>query len=86
MIDHSSLIFLVFVLEYRVLLLFCSNLNALGVDESEKGIFASLKSSTQLPPSPSKDGDRVDDSGAGMAESPVAEGAGQKSFVVGTGE
>ena len=44
-----------------------------------------MKSIAQLPPSPSKDGDRVDDSGAGMAESPVAEGAGQKSFVVGIG-
>ena len=75
-----------FVLIYRVLSLFCSNPDALGVDDSEKGIFSSLKSIAQLPPSPSKDGDRVDDSGAGMAESPMAEEAGQKSSVAGTSE
>ena len=86
MTDHSSLIFLVFVLEYRVLLLFCSNPEALGVDESEKGFFASLKSITQLLPSPSKDGDRLVDTAAGTAESPAAEEAGKKSPVAGTGE
>ena len=49
MIDYLSLLF-AFVLEYRVLLLFYSNPDALGVDELEKGIFSSLKSMTQLPP------------------------------------
>ena len=45
-----------------------------------------MKSIAQLPPSPSKDGDRVDDSGAGMAESPMAEEVSQKSSVAGTSE
>ena len=48
--------------------MFCSNRDALGIDESEKGIFDSLKNITQLPTSPSKDEGRVDDSAAGTAE------------------
>jgi len=56
------LVFFAFILKLRVLSLFCSNPDALGVDDSEKGIFASLKSIAQLPPSPSKDDDRLDDS------------------------
>ena len=65
---------------------FFSNPDALGIDESEKGIFGSLKSIAQLPPSPSKDGDRLGDTAAGTAESPRAEEAGKKSPVVGIGE
>ena len=74
------------MLKHRVLLLFCSNPDALGVDESEKGIFSSLKSIAQLPPSPSKNDDRLGDSAAGVAESPAAEEAGKKSPIAGTGE
>ena len=66
--------------------MFCSNPDAFGIDESEKGIFDSLKNITQLPSSPSKDGDRLGDTAAGTAESPVAEEAGKKSPVVGIGE
>ena len=86
LIDHLSFGFFIFVLKCRVLPLFCSNPEALGVDESEKGFFASLKSITQLLPSPSKDGDRLVDTAAGTAESPAAEEAGKKSLVAGTGE
>ena len=39
-----------------------------------------------MPPSPSKDDDRLGDSAAGTADSPVAEEAGKKSPVAGTGE
>ena len=46
---------------------FCSNPDALGFDESEKGIFGSLKNITQLPPGSPKEGDRVADSAAGGA-------------------
>ena len=74
------------MLKCQVLPLFCSNPDALGIDESEKGIFGSLKSIAQLPPSPSKDGDRLGDTAAGTAESLVAEEAGKKSPVVGIGE
>ena len=49
-------------------------------------IFASLKSITQLPPSPSRNDDRLGDSDAGMAESPATEeGEGRKSPVADTG-
>ena len=66
--------------------MFCSNPDALGIDESEKGIFDSLKNITQLPPSPSKDEGRVDDSAAGMAENLATGEAGKKSPVVGSSE
>jgi len=66
--------------------LFCSNPDALGVDDSEKGIFSSLKSIAQLPHSPSNGDDRVDDSATGTAESPMSKEASQKSPVAGTGE
>ena len=85
LIDHLSFAFFIFVLKCRVLPLFCSNPDALGVDESEKGFFAS-KSITQLPPSPSKDGDRLVDTAAGTAESPAAEEAGKKSPIAGIRE
>ena len=72
---------------YRVLPLFCSNPNALGIDDMIKDpIFASLKSITQLPPSPSRNDDRLGDSDAGTAESPATEeGEGRKSPVADTG-
>jgi len=66
--------------------LFCSNPDAFGIDESEKGIFDSLKNITQLPSSPSKDGDRLGDSAAGTTVSPAAEEEGKKSPVTGIGE
>ena len=59
--------------------LFCSNPDALGIDESEKGIFGSLKSIAQLPPSPPKEDDRVADS----AE-PGPREADKKSPIAGT--
>ena len=65
---------------------FCSNLDALGFDESEKGIFGSLKNITQLPPGSPKEGDRVADSAVGMAENLVPREAGRKSSVVDTGK
>ena len=49
---------------------FCSNPDAFEVDGKEKDpIFDSLNSITQLPPSPSKDGGRPEDS---AAQSPSA--------------
>ena len=60
--------------------MFCSNPDAFGIDESEKGIFDSLKNITQLPPSPSKDEGRVDDSAAGTAENLAIGEAGKKSL------
>ena len=87
LIDHSSLLSLFCVLKYRVLPLFCSNPNALGIDDTVKDpIFASLKSITQLPPSPSRNDDQLGDSAAGTSESPAAEEAGKKSPVADTGE
>ena len=54
---------------------FCSNPDALGFDESEKGIFGSLKNITQLPPGSPKEGDRVADFAAGAAKNLVTEEA-----------
>ena len=65
---------------------FCSNPDALWIDESEKGIFDSLKNIAQLPPSPPKGGDQLGDSAAGTAESPTAEEAGKDFSVAGTSE
>ena len=65
---------------------FCSNSDALGFDESEKGIFGSLKNITQLPPGSPKEGDRVADSAAGAAENLVTEEADKNSLVTSTGE
>ena len=65
---------------------FCSNPDALGYDESEKGIFGSLKNNSQLPPGSTKEGGRVADSAAGMAENLVTEEADKNSLVAGTGE
>ena len=46
---------------------FCSNPGALGIDESEKGIFDSLKNIAQLAPGPPKEDDRLGDSAAGTS-------------------
>ena len=67
--------------------MFCSNPDALGVDDTDKGIFDSLNTIARLPPSsPSKAGDRPNDSAIRTAKSPVTEEAGKKSPVAGTGE
>ena len=66
--------------------MFSSNPDALGIDDSEKGIFDSLKNIAQLPPSPSRNDDRLGNSAAGAAESPAAEEAGKECSVTGTGE
>ena len=65
---------------------FCSNPDALGFDESEKGIFGSLKNITQLPPGSPKEGDRVADSASGAAKDLVTEEASKESPTAGTGE
>ena len=66
---------------------FCSNPDAVGFDESEKGIFGSLKNITQLPPGSPKEGDRVVDSAAGDTAGDQALGeAGRESPAVDTGE
>ena len=65
---------------------FCSNPDALGFDESEKGIFGSLKNITQLPPGSPKEGDWVADSAAGAAKNLVTKEADKNSLVAGTGE
>ena len=65
---------------------FCSTPDALGFDESEKGIFGSLKNIAQLPPNPLKEGGRVADSAAGTAENLVAEEAERNPLDAGTGE
>ena len=65
---------------------FCSNLEALGFDESEKGIFDSLKNIAQLPLGSPKEGDRLADSAAGAARDlPIGE-MGKESPATGTGE
>ena len=64
-----------FVVEVSSASSFCSNLDALGFDKSEKEIFGSLKNITQLPPGLPKEGDRVADSAAGAAENLVTEEA-----------
>ena len=66
--------------------MFCSNPDALGIDESEKGMFGSLKSIAQLPPSPPKEDDRVADSAAGTAENLANGEAGKKSPIAGSSE
>ncbi|XP_039776737.1 uncharacterized protein LOC120644224 isoform X2 [Panicum virgatum] len=61
-----------------------SNPDALGFDESEKGIFGSLKNITQLPPGSPKEGDRVVDSTSGAAKDLVTEEASKESPTAGT--
>ena len=65
---------------------FCSNPDALGIDESEKGIFDSLKNIAHLSSSPPKEGDRLGGSAAVTAESHAVEEAGWDSSTAGTGE
>jgi len=64
---------------------FCSNPDALGFDESEKGIFDSLKNIARLPLDSPKEGDRLADSAAGSAGDLVLEEAGKESSAAGTG-
>ena len=75
-----------FVVEVSSASFFCSNSDALGLDESEKGIFGSLKNITQLPPGSPKEGNRVADFAAGAAENLVTEEARKESPAAGTGE
>ena len=65
---------------------FCSTPDALGFDESEKGIFGSLKNIAQLPPSSPKEDDRVADSTAGDAGNLVVWEVDKKSPVASAGE
>ena len=65
---------------------FCRNSDALGFDESEKGIFDSLKNIARLPLDSPKEGDRVVDSAAGVAGNQALGKAGGESAAAGTGE
>ena len=65
---------------------FCSNPDALGIDESKKGIFYSLKNIAQLPPGSPKEGSRLADSAAGAAGDLSIGEAGKGSPAAGTGE
>ena len=65
---------------------FCNTPDALGFDESEKGIFGSLKNIAQLPPSSPKEGDRVADSAADDAGNLVIREADKKSPAASAGE
>ena len=65
---------------------FRSNPEALGIDESEKGIFGSLKNIAQLSLGSPKEDDRVADSTARTAENLVTEEADKNSLVTSTGE
>ena len=65
---------------------FCSNSDALGFDESEKGIFYSLRNIAQLPLGSPKEGDRLTDSAAGAVGDLSIGEAGKESPAAGTGE
>ena len=65
---------------------FCSNFDALGINESAKGFFYSLKNIAQLPPSSPKEGDRLGNSAAGTAGSLVAKEVVKDPPVADTGE
>ena len=65
---------------------FCSNPDALGFDESEKGIFGSLKNIARLPLDSPKEGDRLADSAAGSVGDLVLGEAGKESSAAGTSE
>ena len=64
---------------------FCSNPNALGFDESEKGIFYSLKNIARLPLDSPKEGDRLTDYVAGAAGDLSIGEASKESPAAGTG-
>ena len=65
---------------------FCSNLDALGIDESEKEIFYSLKNIARLPLDSPKEGDREVDSATGTAGNQSLGEAGKESLAADTGE
>ena len=65
---------------------FCSTPDALGFDESEKGIFGSLKNIARLPLDSPKEGDRLADSAVGSAGDLVLGEADKNSLVSGTGK
>ena len=69
----------------QVLLFFCSNPDALGIDESEMGIYDALKKIAELPPSPSRGGDWLVDSTVGTVESQALGEADGKSPAACTG-
>ena len=65
---------------------FCSNPDALGIDESEKGIFYSLKNIARLPLDSPKEGDRLADSAVGAVGDLSIGEAGNESPAADTGE
>ena len=65
---------------------FCSTPDALGFDESEKGILGSLKNIARLPSCSPKEGDRVADSATGDAGNLVIGEADKKSPSASAGE
>ena len=66
---------------------FCSTPDALEFDESEKGIFGSLRNIAQLPPGSPKEGDWVVDSAAGDTVGVQAlREVGRESPTIDTGE
>ena len=64
---------------------FCSNPDALGFDESENGIFDSIKNIAQLPLDSPKEGDRLTDFVAGAAGDLSIGEVGKESPAAGTG-
>jgi len=64
---------------------FCSNPDALGYDESEKGIFGSVRNIAQLPPSSPKEGDQLGDYVDGAAKNQSV-GEADRSPAVSVGE
>ena len=65
---------------------FCSNPDALGIDESEKGIFYSLNNIAQLPPGSPKEDDRLGDSDVGAMGNLAVGEADKKSPTASAGE
>ena len=64
----------------------CSDSSTLGIDESEKEIFDSLKRIAQLPSNPPKEGGQEADSAAGTAGDLVLGEAGKESSAACTGK
>ena len=75
-----------FVVEVSSASFFCSNSDAVGFDESEKGIFGSLKNIAQLPLGSPKEGDRLADFAAVAAGDLSIGEASKESPTAGTGE
>jgi len=65
---------------------FCSNPDALGFDDLEKGIFYSLKNIARLPLESLKEGDRLADSAASAVGDLSIGEASKESPAAGTGE